>query len=80
MFSEVLICDSIYDSLWFAAGRDRDNGVRGYNKSTFSNPQPSWGRIGKLAAEYIADIDAMSNGEIQVEMFYSSSVVKSVET
>ena len=35
---------------------------------------------GKLAAEYIADIEAMSNGEIQVEMFYSSSVVKSVET
>ena len=35
---------------------------------------------GKLAAEYIEDIQAMSNGEIKVEMFYSSSVVKSVET
>ncbi len=35
---------------------------------------------GKLAAEYIDDIQTMSNGEIQVEMFYSSSVVKSVET
>ena len=35
---------------------------------------------GKMAAKYIEDIEAMSNGEIQVEMFYSSSVVKSVET
>jgi TRAP-type mannitol/chloroaromatic compound transport system substrate-binding protein len=35
---------------------------------------------GKLAAQYIEDIQTMSNGDIQVEMFYSSSVVKSVET
>ena len=35
---------------------------------------------GKLAAQYIEDIETMSNGEINVEMFYSSSVVKSVET
>jgi len=35
---------------------------------------------GRLAAQYIADIEAMSNGEIKVEMFWSSSVVKSVET
>ena len=35
---------------------------------------------GKLAAQYMDDIQKMSNGEIQVEMFYSSSVVKSVET
>ena len=35
---------------------------------------------GKLAAQYIDDIQTMSNGEIEVEMFYSSSVVKSVET
>ncbi len=35
---------------------------------------------GKLATQYVEDIQAMSNGEIQVEMFYSSSVVKSVET
>ncbi len=35
---------------------------------------------GKLAAEYIEDIQVMSGGEIKVEMFYSSSVVKSVET
>ena len=35
---------------------------------------------GKLAAQYVEDIQTMSNGEIKVEMFYSSSVVKSVET
>jgi len=35
---------------------------------------------GKLAAAYVDDIQVMSNGEITVEMFYSSSVVKSVET
>ncbi len=35
---------------------------------------------GKLAQQYVDDITAMSNGEIQVEMFFSSSVVKSVET
>ena len=35
---------------------------------------------GKLAAQYMKDIETMSNGEITVEMFYSSSVVKSVET
>jgi len=35
---------------------------------------------GKLAAQYIEDIQTMSSGDIAVEMFYSSSVVKSVET
>ena len=35
---------------------------------------------GQLAKEYVEDIQKMSNGEIEVEMFYSSSVVKSVET
>jgi TRAP-type mannitol/chloroaromatic compound transport system substrate-binding protein len=35
---------------------------------------------GKLAQQYIDDITTMSGGEIAVEMFYSSSVVKSVET
>ena len=35
---------------------------------------------GKLAAQYIEDIQTMSGGSIEVEMFYSSSVVKSVET
>lgn len=35
---------------------------------------------GKMAAKFIDDVQTMSNGEIQIEMFYSSSVVKSVET
>ncbi len=35
---------------------------------------------GQLAGEFIEDITAMSNGEIVVEMFYASSVVKSAET
>lgn len=35
---------------------------------------------GKLAAQYVDNIQTMSNGMIEVEMFYSSSVVKSVET
>ena len=35
---------------------------------------------GEMAAKFIDDIELMSNGEIAVEMFYSSSVVKSVET
>ena len=35
---------------------------------------------GKLAAEYIDNVQTMSNGEIEIEMFYSSSVVATVET
>lgn len=35
---------------------------------------------GQMAAGFIEDVTAMSNGEIQIEMFYSSSVVKSAET
>ena len=35
---------------------------------------------GKLVAQYENDVETMSNGEIQIEMFYSSSVVGSVET
>jgi len=35
---------------------------------------------GQLAAQFVDDVQVMSNGEITIEMFYSSSVVKSVET
>jgi len=35
---------------------------------------------GQMAAEFIEDVTAMSAGEIQIEMFYASSVVKSAET
>ncbi len=35
---------------------------------------------GQLAEKYINDIQEMSNGEIQVEMFYAGAVVKAAET
>ena len=35
---------------------------------------------GKMAQEFIDDVQAMSNGEIEIEMFFASSVVKSAET
>ncbi|QIE56126.1 TRAP transporter substrate-binding protein [Pikeienuella piscinae] len=35
---------------------------------------------GKLAQRFVDDVQIMSNGEIQIEMFFSSSVVNSVET
>ena len=35
---------------------------------------------GQMAAEFVEDIHAMSGGDISIEMFYSSSVVKSAET
>jgi TRAP-type C4-dicarboxylate transport system substrate-binding protein len=35
---------------------------------------------GKNAAMFVDDVQTMSNGDITIEMFYSSSVVKSVET
>ena len=35
---------------------------------------------GQMAMKYIDDIQSMSNGEIEIEMFYASAVVKSAET
>jgi TRAP-type mannitol/chloroaromatic compound transport system substrate-binding protein len=35
---------------------------------------------GKLAAEFIDDVTVMSGGEIEIDMFYSGSVVKAAET
>jgi TRAP-type mannitol/chloroaromatic compound transport system substrate-binding protein len=35
---------------------------------------------GQLAGKFIEDITSMSNGEIEVEMFYSGAVVKAAET
>lgn len=34
---------------------------------------------GKLAGQFVDDINVMSNGDLTIEMFYSSSVVKTVE-
>lgn len=35
---------------------------------------------GELAAAFVDDVQTMANGQLEIEMFYSSSVVKSVET
>jgi TRAP-type mannitol/chloroaromatic compound transport system substrate-binding protein len=35
---------------------------------------------GKLAAQFVDDVQTMSGGRVAIEMFYSASVVKSVET
>ena len=35
---------------------------------------------GKLAGQFVDDVQTMSNGRLKIEMFYASSVVKSVET
>ena len=35
---------------------------------------------GKLAQQFVDDVQVMSGGEVTIEMFFSSSVVKSVET
>lgn len=35
---------------------------------------------GKLAQQFVDDVETMSNGRLDIEMFFSSSVVKSVET
>ena len=35
---------------------------------------------GKLAKQFVDDVEVMSGGRIDIEMFYSSSVVKTVET
>ncbi len=35
---------------------------------------------GKLAQEFVDDVETMANGQLKIEMFFSSSVVKSVET
>ena len=35
---------------------------------------------GEMAAEFIEDVQMMSNGEIEIEMFYAGAVVKAAET
>jgi len=35
---------------------------------------------GRLLQEFVKNVDTMSGGEIQIEMFYSSAVVRSAET
>ena len=35
---------------------------------------------GQMAKQWVEDVTKMANGGLEIEMFYSSSVVKSVET
>ena len=44
---------------------------------THYNPEQT---SGKLATEFVEDVEAMSGGAIDIEMFYASSVVATVET
>ncbi|MBE9636475.1 TRAP transporter substrate-binding protein [Salipiger mangrovisoli] len=44
---------------------------------THYNPEQT---SGKLAAEFVDDVEMMSGGAIDIEMFYASSVVATVET
>ncbi len=44
------------------------------------NHQSPESTSGRLIAEFVDNVHAMSNGEIQIEMFYNASVVKSAET
>lgn len=44
---------------------------------THYNPEQT---SGKLAAEFVEDVETMSGGAIDIEMFYASSVVATVET
>ena len=44
---------------------------------THYNPEQT---SGKLAKQFADDVKVMSDGQLEIEMFYSSSVVKSVET
>ncbi len=44
------------------------------------NHQSKEGTQGKLIAEFVENVHAMSGGEIEIEMFYSAAVVKSAET
>ncbi|HEX6144114.1 MAG TPA: TRAP transporter substrate-binding protein [Geminicoccaceae bacterium] len=45
-------------------------------QTIFAEQTPS----GQLIAQFVEDIETMSGGRVDIEMFYSSSVVKSVET
>jgi len=45
-------------------------------QTIFAQETPS----GRLVTQFVDDIETMSGGRVDIEMFYSSSVVKSVET
>ena len=44
------------------------------------NHYPAESTSGKLSGQFVEDVEIMSGGEIDIELFYSSSVVATVET
>ncbi|KKK67100.1 hypothetical protein LCGC14_2957460, partial [marine sediment metagenome] len=44
------------------------------------NHQAPESTSGRLTAEFVENVEAMSDGDIKIEMFYSAAVVKSAET
>ena len=49
-------------------------------KLRIQNHQSPESTVGKLIGEFVENVKLMSGGDIEIEMFYSSSVVKSAET
>lgn len=49
-------------------------------KLRIQNHQAPESTVGKLIQEFVTNVESMSGGSIDIEMFYSSAVVKSVET
>ena len=49
-------------------------------KLRIQNHQSPESTVGKLIGEFVENVKVMSGGDIEIEMFYSSSVVKSAET
>lgn len=63
-------------AMLMAAGTANAEDTKLRIQTHFSTEQLS----GQMAQEFVDDVTAMSNGEIQIEMFFSGSVVKSTET
>jgi len=49
-------------------------------KLRIQNHQSQESTLGRLIGEFVENVTEMSDGEIEIEMFYSSAVVKSAET
>lgn len=58
----------------YADGHDEKTKIRIQNHQAAESTQ------GRLITEFVENVHTMSGGEIEVEMFYSSAVVKSAET
>jgi len=70
----VLVAGALATTLLAGAAQAQTTTLR------IQNHQSPESTTGRLVAEFVDNIHAMSNGDIAIEMFYSASVVKSVET